>query len=426
MTKRSIRPKRREESIRSRSKGSDIAKHSLLLNGVSGDHARSIGNELRTADQLIAMVGFAKWSASRMFLDPLKSALDRGMRTKIAVGLSLYVTDPKLLWELLELTRQHKTLEVYISRLNKAGRTDKTFHPKIYAFQGESGHTIVVGSANMTRGGLASNHEASLVVREGAPSTFLQVAKMLDSLRGSHLVEISSAGVEQYERLHQIYAQCWKNARNKAKEIVRRDAPQLADLRDSLKKMRSDSTRRGWRKQMSDRKAGREAAVRAAKRWASVGGDRRTFLEQFEGLVGNFHSAGLQRGKTKAMTRPKKFHELVKKLSGTARMDPEEAYNSLNELIRQIPGTGPNLLTELLHAVDPKKFAVMNKRSVSVLRANGAPDMPSLLNKKSVSGSDYANFCRAAGRIRRELKLVDFTQIDALLNYNYEEPGSAL
>jgi hypothetical protein len=46
--------------------------------------------------------------------------------------------------------------------------------------------------------------------------------------------------------------------------------------------------------------------------------------------------------------------------------------------------------------------------------------MPKLLNKTSVEGSDYANFCRAAGKIRRELDLVDFTQVDALLNYNYE------
>lgn len=426
MTKRSIRPKPSAKTVRSRSKGPGIATHRLLLNGGSTDHARVIGNELGTADQLIALVGFAKRSASKAFLDPFKLALDRGMGAKIAVGLSLYVTDPQLLWDLLALTRKHKKLDVYISRLNDAGRTDKTFHPKIYAFQGESGHTVVVGSANMTQGGLASNHEASLMVREGVPSTFLEVAKLLESLKSSHLVKISSAGVAQYEQLHQIYAQCWSKAKKKAREIIRKDAPQLTDLRDSLEKMRGDPTKRGWRTQMSARKTGREEAVRAAKRWASVGGDRRTFLEQFEGLVGNFHSAGLQRGKTKAMTRPKKFHELVKRLSATARMDPEQAYSSLNELILDIPGTGPNLLTELLHAVDPKKFAVMNKRSVSVLRANGAPDMPSLLNKKSVSGSDYANFCKAARKIRAELKLADFTQVDALLNYNYEEPESAL
>ena len=37
-----------------------------------------------------------------------------------------------------------------------------TFHPKLYIIDGETASVIVVGSSNLTRGGLFANYEAQI------------------------------------------------------------------------------------------------------------------------------------------------------------------------------------------------------------------------------------------------------------------------
>lgn len=390
----------------------------LLVNDEQINHATVIREELRSADRFVGMLGFAKGSASSDFLVPLEAALSRGTPATLAVGLSLFLTDPKVLRKLLKLSKAYKQLNVYISQMNEAGQTDTTFHPKIYAFQGEAGYTVVVGSANMTRGGLRGNHEASIVVRERVPTTFAAIEAWLSSLVDKDLIPIHPADVERYEELYDIHRSCRENAEKKAKERVRNEAPQLRDLRENLAAMRRDTSENGMKKQMIERTRGRAQALRIAKQWGR--GHDRPFIERYTQLLRCFHSAGLERGKTNVKKRQKALAEVLQRLAETRTMSPEAAYDHLGVLIRDIPGAGPNLHTEFLHAANPKRFAVMNKRSVSVLRSSGASDMPKQLNKRKIDGSDYAAFCKAAGKIRRDLGLADFTELDALLNYVYE------
>lgn len=137
----------------------------LLLNGHDTGHGDEIIGLLADAQHLECMVAFAKVSVGETFLKPLKQAIDRGMTARVAIGLSLFVTDPAILSELLGLEKLFPTkLELYLSN------TEDTFHPKIYAVREPSGHRVIVGSANMTAGGFSNNYEASLVVddRDGA------------------------------------------------------------------------------------------------------------------------------------------------------------------------------------------------------------------------------------------------------------------
>lgn len=53
-------------------------------------------------------------------------------------------------------------------RVVRSGMSHVVFHPKVYAFEGPKHWAVVVGSSNLTTGGLHSNIESYLVV-EGTP-----------------------------------------------------------------------------------------------------------------------------------------------------------------------------------------------------------------------------------------------------------------
>lgn len=90
-------------------------------------------------------------------------ALVRGMTARIAIGLSFHLTHPQVLQRLMTLSRSHD-LELYLSAVGD----DEPFHPKVYAFDREIGSTVIVGPANLTTGGFASNYEASILVNGDA------------------------------------------------------------------------------------------------------------------------------------------------------------------------------------------------------------------------------------------------------------------
>ena len=77
-----------------------------------------------------------------------------------------------------------------------------------------------------------------------------------------------------------------------------------------------------------------------------------------------------------------------------------------------------NVITEILHTFDNKKFAVMNQNSVfGMSLANyNFPEKPS---KTSVNAEMYEDFCTKAEAICKYLGLDNFTELDALFNYAY-------
>ncbi len=61
----------------------------------------------------------------------------------------------------------------------------------------------------------------------------------------------------------------------------------------------------------------------------------------------------------------------------------------------------------------------MNGNSVSGMRLAHVVDYPDPLTKKTVNGATYARFCADAERIRADLGLENFSELDAVFNYAY-------
>ena len=85
----------------------------------------------------------------------------------LLVGIDA-VTNPPTLERLQELERRHERLSVRVFR----NPTDALFHPKVARFDYADGRrSLIVGSGNLTPGGLRQNFEAFTVVRAAAGET---------------------------------------------------------------------------------------------------------------------------------------------------------------------------------------------------------------------------------------------------------------
>lgn len=104
-----------------------------------------------------AAVAFVKLSGVRHVHDAL-TQFSRRARVRISVGVDLGGTSREGLAELLRCVGPCGDVWVFHNE------TNSTFHPKVYLFKGEGRAALVVGSGNLTEGGLFTNYEASLSV----------------------------------------------------------------------------------------------------------------------------------------------------------------------------------------------------------------------------------------------------------------------
>jgi HKD family nuclease len=385
----------------------------LLVNEERG-HGDVIETLLKQAKRLECLVAFAKVSALDGLLKPLRKALERGMDARFAIGLDFYLTEPAVLRKLLALAEKHK-LKLYLSD------SRDTFHPKVYAFQHGKGCSVIVGSANFTRGGLYGNYEASAVIEDEKGALMASVARHFDTLIADEvLVPATNARIDAYEREYVIHDICRKVAGKRAQKASRAEGTSFTTLAGILELMKNNDSELGFSEQKTIRKNNLRQAKRMLEDWAAVHGNTsRGFLARFESLIGLFHSGGLHRGKNQIAEHPGQFVAAVVDIVGRRNPSPGEAFAVLHEHFEGIPRAGINLLTEILHALDNKRYAVMNQNAVSGLALAGIREYPARPNKQNVSADDYARYCQHADAVRQELGLADFTELDALFNHAY-------
>jgi len=389
----------------------------LLINvDKKNSHSAVLSRLMKGAARLECSVAFAKISGLGAILPGLKNGLDAGLKARVVVGLDFYLTDPELLRTLLKLAEQfEKKLRFYVSK------SEYTFHPKIYAISGKSGTTVLIGSANLTGGGMLSNHEASAQVDDPDCKLMNAVTKHLDQLvDDGEVIELTHSRLDEYERLRDVYRLQQKLAEHRFNRMAKSPRAILETLQDVLVEMKRDLASRGFEAQRLGRNQNlSSAAVGMAALAAAEAINPTSFLEHYEQLIQHFHSSGLHRGKNIIAKKSKNFQRALQEILKSKAETPEEAYKILLDRFLEIPKAGVNVLTEILHAIDHKKFAVMNKNAVSGLRLANFSDYPEKPSKTTVNAAMYAAFCRDAAKVRDELGLADFTELDALFDYAY-------
>lgn len=145
-------------------------------------------SELLDCSNVRIAVAFLKKSGLDRISDSLNFALTaKGATVEIIVGLDFRTTDAPALSALKKLENSNSNFKFYCFGDKKRNYNELVFHPKIYLFDKSSTKgsrfTSIIGSSNLTGGGLTTNFEVNSVFREETPVYYGQLAAIYNEIK---------------------------------------------------------------------------------------------------------------------------------------------------------------------------------------------------------------------------------------------------
>jgi len=130
--------------------------------------ADALNAAIAGADEFTATVAFVKRTGLLAIRDEISGLLVRGGSVKLVYGVDFHITDPAALRSGNELKERFTGFRHFVF-YNPALNDLPPFHPKVYLARNGSHCVAIVGSSNLTKGGLNSNVEACVRI-EGTAS----------------------------------------------------------------------------------------------------------------------------------------------------------------------------------------------------------------------------------------------------------------
>lgn len=384
---------------------------SLLANF---DKERSHLTELRISFKKYDKAYIAVAFFSKSGFDAIKKRLDtflkNGGELQIIVGLDNFVTEPDALQALFDLLKGERKSKLYLKKTHTKGRI---FHPKFYLFESKEKERgkIITGSANLTAGGLEENEEISIA---GTVE--------LSSPLWAHAMEVFEKWRKDARPASEVRIGRYK------KEFLSQQKKQNfsnfeLDLDYAVLKRRLVKIPKEERDQIRDERNRRHKE--AKKILNEIATNRRLTQNEFgllfdalvDGKERYWYSTGIDRNKGRICDTWKGFVELVRFIRDNISESVDEVFT---EAKNSVDGAGVNCITEIMTTFDPENFAVLNKKTHTVLtkKVGVAFDHK---NYRSFDGNDYARFCNIIKEICNELHFSDTLEADALLSMIYDE-----
>ena len=154
-----------------------------ILSNLNYPIGNIINQELQNAQSARIAIAFLKYSGVKVIEKSLNQCLDNNGSVEIIAGLDFKTTDPQSMHYFIKLQKQKPNLKFYCYGDKDVNKTDIVFHPKIYLFQGKRETTGIVGSTNLTGGGLMTNFEANVIFKESKPLYFSQIEATYNSVK---------------------------------------------------------------------------------------------------------------------------------------------------------------------------------------------------------------------------------------------------
>lgn len=406
-------------------KGMALTAPQLVRNGLQNDHQRALDGIFGCASSIIIAVAFLKSNGLDKIIERLTLRLSAGAQVEMFVGTDFCHTEPEALEKLLKLSRRHPELVLWIAKPDRYS----TFHPKTYlGVKGETAR-IMIGSANMTAGGLGGNDEISLVWEVEVKHPLLSdlQAVFLDYRSSGRCEKLDEIMLAQYRRRFKIAEDA---KRRVEKEIAVGDSntfdlAKLLSLHVEFSQDRDETTA------LEKRRRDRRAALKVQRRIAGMAGigklsssDKANFVTLFRDLITSgdghrhlWHSGDIHRRGQAALSDPRGTIALFSLAQDAARLAPEEGYAKIRATAAKIDGVGINMVSEMLCTFSPKRYAVFNGNTAGALRAVGV-DLP-----KSVtlfSPKAYGRVCSVVEAVQRRIGGEDLSDADAFLNWIYQ------
>lgn len=142
-----------------------------------------INQELQNSLDTQIAVAFLKQSGVQTIEDSLLMSLDKGGKFELIVGLDFKTTDPKAMKYFVDLSKRYAGVHFYCYGDKGENKNNIVFHPKIYLFRNHKEMVSIIGSTNLTRGGLMSNLEVNTVFNEQNPIYYGQLQAIYNAVK---------------------------------------------------------------------------------------------------------------------------------------------------------------------------------------------------------------------------------------------------
>jgi len=393
-----------------------------LIDNDKQSHISLLNEELKNANSLFICMAFLKESGLKLLIETFREIILRGANVQFVIGLDFYQTEPTALLQLHRICSGSKSAKLFLCSQSK-----ETFHPKIYYWRKNGGgYGAIIGSANLTIGGLRDNFELSSHVHSTKASPFSsRVELYFKSIIKDPRINLASAvTIDQYKRQFDIYRKIKNQAEKEAlSEISEINLFNVKKISTYLKEYKANKKQQDqWNARQKDYKIAKSILNKMAKHALS----KSEFRIQYERLVGKedqrglWHSGGLYRKKNEVLKNFKKLQTLIMFIYSSKNKSDDFIIGNCLDQIQEIPGLGLNVPTEMLNTLLPCRFSVFNKNSTESLINIGCSSFGSR-NKKHVSIEQYLNFNGIVAELASHLEFTSYSQVDHFLNFIYWE-----
>jgi len=132
-----------------------------LLDNVSSDFVSGLFPKISEAEDTRIAVAFVSRPGLGLLEPAINASLQSGGYIEFLVGLDMFVTSPDALKYLYSVGQSNQNLKLYCYT---SYNSSITYHPKIYIMRDNTKVSLMVGSSNLTIGGLQKNIEVNLVL----------------------------------------------------------------------------------------------------------------------------------------------------------------------------------------------------------------------------------------------------------------------
>lgn len=387
----------------------------LLTNrDISTSHHKIIQGLLANAVEVYIAVAFLKKNGLNMLLP----FFDKPIKFKILAGYNFGISDPDALTTLYDYTEKSNRIAAYLVNL----KLKQVFHPKMYLIKDQHHCHIIIGSANLTNGGLAANNESSIYHQcSDSDPIWRETLAYFDEC-----IDIARADVLS-KRIISIYRK-WQK-KQKVINIQSEEFPDMsANLIYDLTKLKAHYHALDKKEILAGFKLKEEHYQQAKEVLDEIINKTHTpiqFKTLVEDLVGRsgehglWYSNGMFRHKTSIFDQQSQFKKLIKSIKDNLDKSPEHIYKTALQIASGIKGVGPNFIGEIMMTYAPNKLANINQNPITVLRKEGGADIKAY--SSSFDEENYEEYNAIIKEIADKLGLKNMLEMDYFFNTIYQK-----
>tara|TARA_R110002051_G_scaffold209984_1_gene275698 strand:- start:1650 stop:2861 length:1212 start_codon:yes stop_codon:yes gene_type:complete len=398
-----------------------MVKTQFIYNNTESSHLDVVLHQFEVAEDIWLATAFLKMSGLNLLIPAIKKHAKANKSIQVIVGQNFGLTEPEALRKLHNLFEERINANLY---LDKAESKTNVFHPKLFLFKKNGKGTIISGSANMTKGGLVTNQEASLFCETKVESDeWKKAVTYFDSITNEdNASPVNLMLIKRYEKFYKDQ----RKARETQKAAPEKQESQYnfdyKKLKKHLKKYSTTQSKADFKQREKDYREAKKLLDEIATSGRLT---QKRFIDIIDTLVGKagqqalWKSGSLFRNRRKVYNCKNEFKKLVKFIRDNKNGVPSKVFEKSKKLVEGVEGARVNYVTEIMMTYQPNRFANLNNNPITVLDEEAGVYFKS--HSGSFNGYDYGEYCSLIKEICQKLNLKNMLEVDSFFNDIYWE-----